>query len=138
MLPSPRERLADCMWLPRFLAKARQMQAGELPPDYAARFCAPDSVDHYFLAHFALSKDDALDAVRLHPEAADFGAWFQRLPTAKPEHVAQWNALAEQLGRPGFPMAERFNQIRPTLYARLENVETIFDLIEGDEWPAGS
>ena len=38
-LPSPRETLAGCVWLPRLLAKARQFQRGELPPDYAARFC---------------------------------------------------------------------------------------------------
>ena len=140
MLPSPRARLAGCVWLPRFLAKARQVQADQLPPEYAARFCAPDSVDDHFLTHFALAKGDALDALRRHPEDADFSAWFLRLPTVNAERIAQWNELAENLGRPGYPMAARFKQVRPTMYAHLDasqRLESIFDLLAADERPGG-
>ena len=115
MIPSPRTRLVDCIWLPRFLAKARQVQAGQLPPDYAARFCAPDSVDDHFLTHFSLTQADALDAVKSHPDDDAFGAWFLAQPGVSAERIARWNEFAENLGRPGYPMAERFAQVRPTM-----------------------
>ena len=141
MLPSPRARLVDCLWLPRFLAKARQLQTGQLSADYAARFCAPDSVDDHFLSHFALTKQAALDAARLHPDEAGFGAWFLTQPTVDATRIAQWNALAENLGRLGFPMAERCAAVRPTMYGHLDaeqgRLETIFDLLEADERPVG-
>ena len=114
------------------------MQAEQLPPEYVARFCSPDSVDDHFLRHFALTKDELLDAVKDHPGEADFGKWFLDRPTVNASQIAQWNELAENLGRPGFPMAARFAEVRPTMYRHLDpeqgqRLETIFDLLEADE-----
>ena len=56
-LPAPQDTLANCVWLPRLLAKARQLKDGSLPPDYAARFCHPTGVDAQFLAFFQLTPE---------------------------------------------------------------------------------
>jgi hypothetical protein len=61
-LPTPYNTLANCVWLPRILAKARLLKSGNLPQDYAARFCNPTGVDGQFLLHFNLNRDDVLSA----------------------------------------------------------------------------
>lgn len=139
MLPLPRARLADCCWLPRLIAKARQLESGELPAEYAARFCDRDSVDAHFLETLGLRREDLLQAVRQHPDEAGMEAWFRAQPGIDAERIARWNTLAENLGRPGFPMAERFADVLPTMYRHLDpaKVQTIFDLLEADETGSG-
>jgi hypothetical protein len=44
-LPSPEALVADCVFLPRIIAKARALKAGLLPEEYAVRFGAADTVD---------------------------------------------------------------------------------------------
>jgi hypothetical protein len=137
-LPPPRAELAGCVWLPRFLAKARQLHDGELGSEYAARFCDRDSVDEHFLRFFGLPQDEMIAAaVRLRADKA-FAAWFRSRPGIDAARIAQWNAAAENLGRPGFPMAERLAAVLPTTYRQLDpaRVRCIFDLLEADEQSA--
>jgi len=129
--PAPREKLAGCVWLPRILAKARQLQAGKLPADYAARFCHPTGVDQQFLAHFGLTREDIL-SLASRPEA-EVAVWF---PATFPvSRIEGWNHIAVNLGRPGFPLAERFPVARTTTYRHLDStgLTTIFELLEADE-----
>jgi len=130
-IPSPRESLAGCVWLPRILAKARQLQNGALPPDYAARFCDPTGVDGQFLAHFTLTRDDVVRLARL-PDA-EVAAWFLACNGAG--RIEEWNRVALNLGRPGFPMAERFPVAASTSYKHVyaPGMTTVFELLEADD-----
>jgi hypothetical protein len=130
-LPRPSEKLAGCVWLPRILAKARLLQSGELPEDYVARFCHPTGVDGAFMSHFGLSLEDIVSAAALSNE--DASEWFVSRSSA--ERVAQWNQIAVNLGRPGYPMAERFPVALATTYKHVDSLglTTVFEVIEADE-----
>ena len=130
-LPEPRESLAGCVWLPRILAKARRLQAGTLPPDYANRFCHPGGVDGQFLSYFGLTREEIVKpAVLTDVEVA---AWF--LSRYRPEFIQEWNRIAVNLGRPGFPLAERLPVALATSYQHVnpEGVTTIFEVLAADE-----
>ena len=130
-LPSPRETLAGCVWLPRLLAKGRQFQRGELPPDYAARFCHPTGVDTQFLSHFALTREDVVRLAAL-TDAEVAASFLSHFDSAR---IAEWNRIALNLGRPGFPLAERFPVAAITLYQHVYSpgMTTVFELLEADE-----
>ena len=132
-LPAPQDTLANCVWLPRLLAKARRLKAGSLPPEYAARFCHPTGVDAQFLAFFQLTPDEVLTAATLGESAVV--VWFHSLPTVNQARIAEWNHIAVNLGRPGFPLAERFPIAKTTTYKHIDSagMETVFELIEADE-----
>lgn len=132
-LPPPRARLADCMWLPRIVAKARLLASGDLPPDYAARFGHPGGVDGQFLAFFQLTADDITIAAPW-PDV-QVVAWFTALPQATPARIAEWNHVAENLGRAGFPMADRLPIALSTTYKHLAGagLTSVFDVLEADE-----
>ena len=130
-LPCPIEKLAGCVWLPRILAKARLLRNGALPEDYAARFCAPNGVDGVFLAHFSLSREDIVSAAALSDdEASDWFTSRNRI-----ECVKQWNQIAVNLGRRGYPMAERFPVALTTTYKQVDSrgLTTVFQVLEADE-----
>jgi uncharacterized protein DUF5069 len=132
-LPSPYERLADCVWLPRIIAKARLLINGSLAPEYEARFCHSSGVDGQFIAFFGLTRDDLL---RIAPrEDCGVEAWFKGLPGVSPSRIADWNHTAVNLGRPGFPMAERLPIGLASTYKHLGdiNLETVFDVLVADE-----
>ena len=135
LLPAPRERLADCIWLPRILAKARSLRAGTLPPEYLARFCAPNGVDEIFLAHFGLTKEEIIAASG--GTDAEVAGWFSIRPQATPERIREWNHIGLNLGRPGFPLEARFPVGLATTYAHLAHrkPDNIFAMLEMDEEP---
>ncbi|HZI31860.1 MAG TPA: DUF5069 domain-containing protein [Candidatus Binatia bacterium] len=130
-LPGPRETLAGCVWLPRILAKARGLMRGDLPPDYQARFGSPTGVDGIFMAHFHLTRDDILVAAA-RPDA-EVAAWFSS--HTNPTQIAEWNRIALNLGRSGFPMAERFSLALSTTYRHVDprGKTTVFEILEADE-----
>jgi hypothetical protein len=133
VIPAPRERLADCIWLPRIIAKARLQRIGKLPPEYVARFLAPSSVDEVFLSHFGITKDEIVGASsRTDDEVA---AWFSGLSRATPERILEWNHIAVNLGKQGFPLETRFPVGLATTYAHIAHLkpESIFAMLEGDE-----
>lgn len=132
-LPLPEAQLAGCVWLPRILAKARAIQAGQLPDEYAIRFGAPDGVDGQFLGFFRLTKEQ-IAAVAAQPDSA-VAQWFTSLPTGSAQHIAQWNHLGLNLGRPGFPLADRLPIGSKSKYAHLagRDIQTIFEMLKADE-----
>jgi putative intracellular protease/amidase len=132
-IPAPREKLAGCDWLPRILAKARLLEQGQLPAEYAARFCDASGVDGQFMAFFKLTRDAIVAAAALpEPEAAE---WFLKLPGVSPRRIEEWNYFAEHLGRPGFPMAERLPIAKSTVYKQVDTtgIDTVFGVLEADE-----
>ncbi len=135
-LPAPRDdSLAGCVWLARFLAKARLLLADQLPPDYVERFGAPNGVDGNFFRFFSLGHEQLMDVIRRAPSDEEFAGWFLALPGNDPARIAAWNAFAETLGQPGHPMAGRLIEILPRWTGRfdLSNIRSIFDLITADE-----
>jgi len=130
-LPLPRAELAGCIWLPRILAKARLLQAGTLPPDYAARFCHPGGVDGAFLAHFGFTREDILAAAAL-PDA-QIESWL--LARTNPDRITAWNHVAVNLGRPGFPLDGRLPVALATTYKNVDpqGKTTVFEVLETDE-----
>ena len=132
-LPAPRDELAGCVWLPRILAKARQFSEGILEPDYAARFGHPSGVDGQFLAFFELTRDELIEVCgRTDVEVT---AWFKGRNAAGGGRIAEWNHVAVNLGRTGFPMAERLPVALETVYAHLQGrgLDTVFAVLEADE-----
>lgn len=132
-LPLPREQLAGCVWLPRILAKARRLQHGELPPEYVANFCHPKGVDGLFIMHFGLSRDDVV-AAAARPDA-EVAQWFlSRTPNAQ-NCIQKWNETASNLGRPGYPLADRFPAALATVYKNVagRGLTTVFEVLEADE-----
>jgi hypothetical protein len=133
VIPAPRERSADCVWLPRIIAKARLERVGKLPQEYAARFGAPSSVDEVFLSHFGITKEAIVAASSQTDD--EVAAWFSRLPRATPERILEWNHIAVNLGKPGFPLEARFPIGLATTYAHVAHLkpESVFAALEADE-----
>ena len=134
-LPTPRATLDGCVWLPRFLAKARLLLADQLQPDYLERFGHPDGVDGNFFRFFGVTHEQMMDALHRDASDAGFAAWFLALPGIDAERVAAWNVSAEKLGQPGYPMADRLAETLPRMTERLNTaqIRCIFDLITADE-----
>jgi len=132
-LPRPEARIADCVWLPRLLAKCRAFHAGQLPEDYVVRLGHTTGVDGQFLRHFGVSKEQVLEITK-GSDAAVL-AWFQSLASATPESITTWNQVAINLGRPGSPMAERLPIALRTSYSHLahRNFQTVFEVLNADE-----
>lgn len=132
-LPRPEARFAGCVFLPRIIAKARALKAGVLPPEYAARFGAPDALDGLFLGFFGLRAEQILEAAQLGDPALE--QWFGSVPGASEQRIAEWNHTALNLGRAGFPMAERLPIALSTKYRHLagRGIETIFEMLNADE-----
>jgi len=63
--------------------------------------------------------------------------WFRGLATATDPRVAEWNHIAVNLGRPGFPLAERLPVALETTYKHLKGrgLECVFDMLDADEAP---
>jgi hypothetical protein len=51
------------------------------------------------------------------------------------ERIEEWNRIALNFGRPGFPMAERFTVAAATSYKHVYSPEmtTVFELLEADD-----
>lgn len=126
------------MWLPRIVAKARLLQHGQLPSEYADRFCHPTGVDSLFLKFFNIDQAELISASRLSD--SEVAAWFLALPVTTLGRIGDWNQLAENLGRPGFPLAERFPIALATSYKHLDpdTITSVFEAIEADERTSSS
>ncbi len=132
-LPRASEKLAGCVWFPRILAKARLLQQGALPPDYAANFCHPKAVDGLFMLHFGLNREDVLSAAAMSDE--DAAKWFLSRAPDSTKRIEEWNQIGPNLGRPGYPLAERFAVALATTYKHVDprGLTTVFEVLEADE-----
>ena len=82
---------------------------------------------------FNLRKKDIINASRDTDEHV--ALWFGILTAARPSLIAQWNELAQNLGRPGYPMADRLPIALATSYKHLKasKFSSVFEVIEADE-----
>jgi hypothetical protein len=82
---------------------------------------------------FGLTKSDILAAARLTDDAV--ALWFKEFAASRPGIISQWNELALNLGKTGFPMAERLPVALATFYQNLDpaKISSVFEAIEADE-----
>ena len=131
------EKLAGCVFLPRFIDKARHFQAGTLDPEYVRPFCSPLATDGVFFAHFAIEKDEILRVIAASAgDDAAVARWFAARPQCTAARIAAWNALAPNLGREGYPVRRGFLWILRHYYggaAPDPRVDSAFTAIAFDE-----
>ncbi len=136
-LRRPWDQLAGCMWLPRFVDKARLHLAGELPADFQKPFCHPLGTDGAFFNHFDLDREEIIGVVR--DSAGDDDAvarWFTARPPGTPASIAAWNELAPRLGLPGTVMERSFRWALRHFYGNESadpRVRTVFTGLAWDE-----
>lgn len=134
-LRRPTDSLGSCLWLPRFIDKCRLHFAGALPPDYQLPFCHPRATDGAFLAHFGLTKEEALAAIARAENDDDVVAALVARGALTTEKIAAWNTLAPNLGRPGFPCEKSFAWARQHYFPTCTDprVDSVFTAIAWDE-----
>ena len=133
----PTDMLAGCVWLPRFIDKARHQQAGTLHADFVRPFCHPLATDGVFLSHFEIDKNEILRVIADSKGSDEHVAnWFQGRPQCTPEKVGEWNFLAPNIGRKGFPVHRGFLWVLKQYYGGVvpdPRVDTAFTAIAFDE-----
>ena len=132
-LPSPRTKLANCVWLPRVWTKAKLIASGGLADEYAPFFCHPKGVDGQFLSFFSIERDQITGIASF--TADEVQTWFLELPQVNPARIEEWNQVAENLGRPGFPMHDRLKAGLEGGYSHVAhlNPKTVFEVLEVDD-----
>ncbi|HEY3756506.1 MAG TPA: DUF5069 domain-containing protein [Opitutaceae bacterium] len=133
MLPAPRDRWAECVWLPRIVGKARLFRAGTLPPEFAARFGVPNGVDSVFLQHFDLTREEIISAAAGTDE--EVATWFLGRPGGTKDRIREWNHIAANLGKPGYSLETRLPIGLATTYAHVAHLkpDNVFTMLEADE-----
>ena len=116
-LRRPTDRLGSCMWLPRFIDKARHHLAGTLAEDYQRAFCSPLGIDGVFLTHFDLTNEEIIDAIRRERTDEAIAAWFVARLECSAAKIHEWNGLAPHIGEPGFPGERTFRWGMRHIYA---------------------
>jgi len=134
-LRRPHDQLAGCVWLPRFIDKARQQQAGILPPDFQRAFGNALATDGAFLAHFKLTLNAALTVIGSASSDAEIAQWFLAQQGVTPATIAEWNTRAPLFGGPGQPGERTFRFALKTLYRGCDDprVTNAFTAIAWDE-----
>ncbi len=136
-LRRPTDKLADCVWLPRFIDKTRHYLAGTLDPDFVMPYCHPLATDGAFLDHFGLAKEEIIGVIRLSAgNDVPVGEWFQARPGCSTEQIHAWNTLAPNLGKAGFPVHRGFQFLLKTYYGGKPpdpRVDSAFTAIAFDE-----
>ncbi|MGB0775004.1 MAG: DUF5069 domain-containing protein [Akkermansiaceae bacterium] len=132
---SPFDRsVADTLHWARFIDKARQQLAGDLPDDYALAFGHPHGLDGQFLSHFDLTIEQVSHAVAEKTDS-DLALWLEQTVESFPSKRDSWNKLAPDLGRQGHPMDRSLKIAIKRIYTEYEwSPETsVFELIDLDE-----
>lgn len=136
-LRRPTEKLAGCVWLARLVDKVRHHCAGTLEPDFVRPFCHPLATDGAFLSHFALTRDEIIQAVReSNGDDAHVEGWFLSRPQSSTERITSWNQLAPNLGKEGCPMRRGFLWLLRHYYGGTPpdpRVDSVFTAIAFDE-----
>jgi len=106
---------------------------GLLPDSYQKPFCHPAGVDGQFLSFFNISKEEILKICPLSD--LDIQKWFLEQKNTSPERIEKWNLLSINLGKPGYPMSERFEVALSSSYKNIAhlNPKSVFEALEADE-----
>lgn len=129
--------IADCMWLARFVDKARRHLDGTLDEDFAPFFGHRLATDGTFLAWFELELATLLDVVRTHESDTSVDDWFRRQSGVTLERIQSWNRLAPRLGRAGEPMERAFSFARRKYYGDADAPSEVNSVFTGIAWDEG-
>ena len=136
-LRRPADRLADCVWLARFVDKTRLHLAGALHPDYVFPYGHPLATDGAFFQHFGLVKEEIIEAIRQSNGNDDaVVAWFRRQPGCTDARIRAWNEIAPHLGQPGRPVHRGYQFMLKTYFGGQipdPRVTSVFTAIAYDE-----
>lgn len=133
---APWEPLAGCVWLARFADKARLMKIDQLPEDYLMLLGHPRGIDGHFLRQFGLDRATALESMSIQSTDSSVEQWFLAQPGVSETSIKNWNELAPNLGRPGWPGERELAFAIERFYRGAVGespVETLFDMIRIDE-----
>lgn len=136
-LRRPNETLAGCVWLPRFIDKARHCKAGTLEAEYERPFGHPLATDGVFFSHFQIDKTEILQVIEgSNGDDRVVVRWFEARPQFTGEAVKAWNELAPNIGKKGYPAHRGFLWILQRYYggtAPDPRVDSVFTAIAYDE-----
>lgn len=135
-LRRPPDQLADCVSLPRFVAKVRPpAPCGHVPADYRRAFGHAPATDGAFLAHVQLTLAAALAAIAEPPSDETVTRWFRGPPGVNSATLADWNTRAPRFDQPGQPGGQPLRFALKTLSARCAapRVPRAFTAIAWDE-----
>lgn len=137
-LRRPWAKLADCMWLARFVDKARHHLTGSLNEDFEPFFGHALATDGAFLKHFDLKLEDCVSIIQIHGDDDDsIARWFLDQSGVTPKIMATWNADAFDLGKPGHTMERSFRWARRKYYSGAGADESIDSVFSGIAWDEG-
>ena len=136
-LRRPTEKLADCVWLPRFVDKVRHHLAGTLAHDFVMPFCHPMGTDGVFLSHFELDKNEIIRVVADSQGNDQYVSdWFSGRPQFSLAKMQSWNELAPNIGKEGYPVHRGFLYMLKMYYGGVTpdpRVNSAFTAIAYDE-----
>ena len=85
-----------------------------------------------FLNHFGLTSHEIVEAVRVSKgEDSRIESWFNH--KIGPASKTDWNELALNLGREGYPMADTLPRAKRVHHCDDPGVDTCFKLLDWDE-----
>lgn len=131
------QSLADCMWLARFVDKARLHAHGELSPEFEPFFGHRLATDGAFFAHFGFGSPEALAAMQIDDSDPAMETWFLSLPGVTPEGIAAWNQLGPRLGKPGETMERAFRFAHRKYYGGNQADPRVVSVFTGIAWDEG-
>ncbi len=129
--------VADCMWLARFIDKARLQATGRLTADFEPFFGHRLATDGTFLAHFGFTLEEAMSALRNGSSDTEMGTWFLERPGVTAERITAWNTLGPKLGRPGQVMERAFRFAQRKYYGGALADPRVVSVFSGIAWDEG-
>ncbi len=139
---SPFSKLAGCYYLARLTDKIRLDLFGELSEDYRPYLFHRHGADMQFMNYFGVTKEELVQAVKTSDnDDARMAAWFEQRTGLDEDKRRNWNELAVNLGKQGYPMAKTLVWAKQNLMPGCvdPSIDTVFKAIEWDEgrMPAG-
>ncbi len=131
------QSLANCMWLARFVDKARLHARGELSAEFEPFFGHRLATDGAFFSHFDFDANEALSAVRTDESDPAMETWFLNLSGVTPARIATWNHLGPKLGRPGEVMERAFRFAHRKYYGGDKADPRVTSVFTGIAWDEG-
>ena len=131
----PYGKLAGCLYLARLVDKVRHQSAGTLPGDFHRYLFHPKGIDGVFLSHFGLTKEEIVDIVqKFRDDDSQIESWFDKRIGSDQRAISDWNDIAINLGRSGYPMAESFPRAKKVAHNCDDpSIDICFKLLDWDE-----
>jgi len=129
--------VADCMWVARFIDKARLHLTHNLSGEFEPFFGHRLATDGAFLDHFNLPLAETLHALRNDPADTAFATWFLDQPGVSPSAIAAWNELGPNLGKAGQVMERAFRYAQRKYYGGKQADPRVVSVFTGIAWDEG-